>query len=267
MGVLTKSEIERRFQKGELIRNPRKKADGSYDIECDSYDLTAGIAIWNQLDNDGKSTIITYPQNIQMPENDPPTISIHPGQMLFVITREDVVMPEDLSATVYSRNNLALKGILALNAGHVDPGYDGPIVIRLINLRADTWPLTIGEPIFTIVFNTLDVKKGDTLYKHIPYPREKMISRVQETAAHSLSNALFDLYSDAMERRLYQYYSKVQQDLRDDLTKHCEDKFVPYDRIWGNLFRSAVSKIVGFVLLFAAVLTILYILGIVPWWE
>ena len=93
MGVLTKSEIERRLQKGELIRNARTKADGSFDIEFDSYDLAAGVAIWNQLDGNGKSTIVTYPQNTQIPVDEPPTISVLPGQMLFVITREDVVIP------------------------------------------------------------------------------------------------------------------------------------------------------------------------------
>ena len=266
MGVLTKSEIERRLQKGQLIRNARTRADGSFDIEPDSYDLTAGIAIWNLRDGNGKSTIVTYPQNTQIPVDEPPTISVLPGQMLFVITREDVVIPEDLSATVYSRNNLALKGILALNAGHVDPGYDGPIVIRLINLRATTWPLTIGDPIFTIVFQTLDVNKGDVLEKHVPYPRNEMISRVQDTASYSLSNALFDLYIEEIEHRLNRYYVGAQQNLLNDLTRHFEDKFVPHDRVWQNLFKSAISKITGFALLAAAIIASLYYLEIIPWW-
>ena len=49
-----------------------------------------------------------------------------------------------------------MAGILALNAGHIDPGYDGPIVIRLINIRSIPWVLTMGDPIFTVVFQTLN---------------------------------------------------------------------------------------------------------------
>ena len=66
------------------------------------------------------------------------------------------MMPQNLCGTVYSRNSLALKGILALNAGHVDSGYIGPIAIRLINLRAIPWTLTLVEPIFTITFQKVD---------------------------------------------------------------------------------------------------------------
>ena len=45
MGVLTRDEIERRLQKGGLIRNPRHSEDGQFDIQADSYDLAAGKAL------------------------------------------------------------------------------------------------------------------------------------------------------------------------------------------------------------------------------
>ena len=73
-------------------------------------------------------------------------------------------MPSCLCGTVYSRNSLALAGILALNAGHVDPGYKGPIAIRLINLRATPWTLTLGQAIFTITFQTVDPNPCDPAY-------------------------------------------------------------------------------------------------------
>jgi deoxycytidine triphosphate deaminase len=157
MGILNRDEIERRLKRGGLLRNARRKDDGRFDIEAASYDLTAGKAVWREPTLRGeKGSVETLIYKPNQPLTEQPTVCVQPGQMIFVITHEDVCMPTDLCGTVYSRNALAKAGILALNAGHIDPGYEGPIVIRLINLRAIPWTLTLGRSIFTIVFQTLD---------------------------------------------------------------------------------------------------------------
>ena len=157
MNVLNRRQIEECLRKRELLRNPRRMSDGNFDIEKDSYDLAAGTAIWKTPTRDPSGGDVKTLRYVQRPSNDSqPTVTVQPGQMIFVVTLEDIVMPQNLCGTVYSRNKLALAGILALNAGHVDSGYDGPIVIRLINLRAIPWTLTLGDPIFTITFQTVD---------------------------------------------------------------------------------------------------------------
>jgi deoxycytidine triphosphate deaminase len=153
------------------------------------------------------------------PRQDQPTITIQPGEMVFVITHEEIQMPKDLCGTVLSRNKLAREGILALNAGHVDPGFHGPIVIRLISLRATPWVLTLGEPIFTVVFNKMESSPNETLTAHEPISKEKTLTRVEEMAGSSLSNALFDLYARHLEIGLYKHYSTVLSDLKAELGK------------------------------------------------
>ena len=66
MGVLTKTDIQAYLDRDELLSNPRRKDDGQYDIQPDSYDLTAGKAVWK--DSDGMSAVLycmiqTYPRN------------------------------------------------------------------------------------------------------------------------------------------------------------------------------------------------------------
>ena len=73
-----------------------------------------------------------------------------------VITREDLALPLNVCGTVFSKNSIALRGIFAFNAGHVDPGYKGPIIIRLLNLRRTKVTITLGEPLYIIVFEKLD---------------------------------------------------------------------------------------------------------------
>lgn len=239
MGVLNRDEIERRLKKGGLLRNPRLSEDGRFDVEADSYDLTAGKALWKESTRKGRKgrggPVETLSFLPGQPRDKQPTVTIQPGQMIFVITREDILMPLDLCGTVYSRNNVAMAGILALNAGHVDPGYDGPIVIRLINLRAIAWTLTLGESIFTIVFQTLDVGPEDKLIGHRKISQDEMLMNVRKTADMALSNALYDLYAS--------------------------DNFLRRDELWPALLKSW-----GWIILFlAAIAAAVFAALVVPW--
>ena len=100
MGVLTKGEIDRRLQRGELLRNPRRGEDGQFDIEADSYDLTAGKALWKESTRKGRKgrggPVETRSYLPGQPRDKQPTVTVQPGQMIFVITREDVFMPLNL---------------------------------------------------------------------------------------------------------------------------------------------------------------------------
>ena len=93
-----------------------------------------------------------------------------------------------------------------------------------------------------------------------------MLRRVIETAENSLSNALFDLYAEEIEKRLLSHDSIVEQNLRGNLSEHFNNTYVRQDRLWPMLFRSTISKISGILLIAAAVASILYIFGVIPWW-
>ena len=211
MGVLNSQAIERYLRQRQLILNPRPGQNGRpFDIQNDSYDLSAGTAVWKTPTSDRYGgNVETRSYSPELPENVQPTVTVQPGQMIFVVTHEDILMPPCLCGTVYSRNSLALAGILALNAGHVDPGYQGPIVIRLINLRAIPWTLTLGAPIFTITFQTVDRDPGDPPIHDRHYSQAQMIARVRETANAALSNALYDLYQVDVEKRLNDFKSQA----------------------------------------------------------
>ena len=245
MGVLTKRQIEDRVNNGQLLRHPRKNGNGQLDIEADSYDLAAGTAIWKESGvSRDEQEVITLRHNPGLSRAEQPTVTVQPGQMVFVVTREDVLMPMDLCGTVYSRNNLALRGILALNAGHVDSGYEGPIAIRLINMRATPWTLALGEPIFTIAFQTLDVVPEEGAAVGRIETQDTMIARVRDTADSALSNALFDLYASAMETRLNEYRANTLAELE----RNGDRRWVQTDRMWAVLFNSWWKIVIGFVL-------------------
>lgn len=194
MSVLTKDEIIDHIKKGELIRNPIVDANGQYEVEPASYDLHAGMIIWKEEDivakrADVKSKLFKPAVAAQFQES----ISLQPGQVMFVITHEDVVMPKTMCGTVYAKNKFSRDGILALTTGHVDPGVDCPIVIRLINLRSIPYTFSLGEPIYTIVFHKLQPNSWSTWYEHPKIERKDTIKRTIESADAALGNALNDI--------------------------------------------------------------------------
>lgn len=195
MSVLARQEILDYFANGWLIKNPRKyRHQPTADVEIASYDLMAGEAIWK---DEGKKLWqkrtgrCSFEPHIPM--NKQQTVTLKPGQMMFVVTQEDVKLPKHIYATVYSRNKLSRDGILALNAGHIDPGFEGPIIIRLINLKSTNYTLQLGDRIFTIVFGTINKKEGQELKGHNPISREETVQRALRQADEALGNALYDL--------------------------------------------------------------------------
>ncbi len=256
MAILNKDEIVRRLEKGELLIKARKNTNNQFDVEPDSYDLSAGAVVWKEEIKSKKEEIESkkyeiktamYKDSCSLEQQ--PTITVQPGQMVFVVTQEEIKLPLEICGTVYSRNNIALEGILALNAGHVDPGYKGPIVIRLINLKAMPWTLHLGKPIFTITFQTVDYKKGDKLVSGPIYPFDKMLDRVRKTADNSLSNALFDLYADKIDNRLLEHESCVEVKLRNKLT----ETFLPRNELISCFFKKIWTAIMAIVVVLCTI--------------
>jgi deoxycytidine triphosphate deaminase len=214
MPILNKNDLLDQIAAGDLVLNPLRDGDGLPVLEPASYDLRAGIVLWKAED----TSIIELKDFDETKEAwQQPVVTLRPGQMVFVITHEELKLTETVSATVYSRNKLQKENVLALNAGHIDPGYQGPIMIRLINLSAVAWPLPLGEPIFTVVFHT--VKDGDGLSKHPRRTKKETLDAAMKTAAEAFSNPFHDLYKDQVRRQLDEYYAAVETRLRDEFSK------------------------------------------------
>lgn len=194
MATLTKYQIIEHLKKGELIINAFKNENGEFDVEPASYDLRAGTIIWKETKgNTGKVSPETkfYDPTLDITKQE--RVTLNPGQVMFVITHEEVKMPNYLCGTVYAKNKFSREGILALTTGHIDPGVQCPIVIRLINLRSIPYTFHLGEPIYTIVFHKVEIEKGQKLVSHNPISKELTFTRTIESANTALGNALHDL--------------------------------------------------------------------------
>jgi deoxycytidine triphosphate deaminase len=208
MPILSKKEIERRIGLGELIGKPRCDPKGKPLVETASYDLSVGTILWKDRDS-GEVKQLDFDE--AKGESAQFFFTLQPGQMVLVVSREDLIMPLDVCGTVYSRNRLQKENILALNAGHVDPGYGGPIIIRLINLSSLPWNLKLGQAVFTAVFHNVEPvgEKGDSR------TRAETLEAARRTIADAYANPFHDSYKEQIDRQLGQYYLEKEADLRE----------------------------------------------------
>src|SRR5207237_10058215 len=92
----------------------------------------------------------------------------------------------------FPMNKWSSEGLLVLNPGYVDPGFRGPLSVKIVNLRKTRISISRGHPIFTVSFFRMG---ADT--KH-PYNRNKsrrereveMNRRELEQSAGSISELL-----------------------------------------------------------------------------
>lgn len=193
MAILTKHQILEHLNRDELIINAFKNENGEFDVEPASYDLRAGTIIWKETNRStGESSPQSKSYDPDLEASKQERVTLQPGQVMFVITHEEVKMPNYLCGTVYAKNKFSRDGILTLTTGHVDPGVQCPIVIRLINLRSIAFTFVLGEPIYTIVFHQVETEKGQPLASHPPISKEFTYKRTLESANTALGNTLHD---------------------------------------------------------------------------
>jgi len=84
---------------------------------------------------------------------------LKPGETATLATLESVDLrgqgKQRVTALIIPRNKYALRGLLTLNAGHVDPGHKGFVTAQVINLTNQGFPVHLEESYFSIVFSFL----------------------------------------------------------------------------------------------------------------
>ena len=86
-----------------------------------SYDLHVGAIL--EAPQEDKRSSGSATEDIRVSTG----FSLRPQGMVRVISRERVKLPENIIGYALTKNGLSNKGILAINIGIIDPGYEGPI--------------------------------------------------------------------------------------------------------------------------------------------
>jgi deoxycytidine triphosphate deaminase len=187
MSIIPKQEIIR------LAKEPSIKLLGDNylidNIKGASYDLRIGTIYYkNRI-----LSITNYRKKIlSLKKFDKTIIKLLPSEIITMLTLEEVHLPDYICGTVFPINSKSSSGLLILNPGHIDPGFKGPISVCAINLSEETKYLTIGEDIFTIIFDEL-ISKTEPYTKNFEGDRGEYEIKFYKERSSKLSPSFFDL--------------------------------------------------------------------------
>jgi dUTPase len=105
------------------------------------------------------------------------------GGTVRVVSRESVKLPNEVTGHALLKNELCRKGVLAINIGVIDPGFEGPLSSILINFGRGDFVVTQGDPFLRISFHRCPASpKAASSSK---FSRDQYIANVrQEVAAY-----------------------------------------------------------------------------------
>lgn len=174
---------------GEQIREEVESESGRiaiepFDPDCiqpASYDMTLGAEAF-------------IPEHEQKEMLEPGSVlSIPAGGTALVLTRERLEVGHDVAGHLGLRSYYTRKGIDILKGPQIDPGFEGPLHVILLNLSPSKQVIPYGEPIVTVEFVELNepVKEGyDGDYQAQDSITQKEIDDLMEGEGIPLSEAV-----------------------------------------------------------------------------
>jgi len=148
--------------RGNFIRNASTST-----MRTASYDLSVGTVIETD-DNQ-----ITHEYTCEF--------AIEPAQMCVIVSKEKVCVPDGFVAYALPKTTLCRRGLLTLNTGIIDPGYDGLISTTAINFSLKPIEIRPGDGFLRIVFHELKPDTTSAPPEHVcPSDDEYYKSRLAE---------------------------------------------------------------------------------------
>jgi|ERR1700693_6211924 len=138
---------------------------------------------------------------------------LNPQGVAAVVSKEVVKLPADVCAHASVKTSLCRQGVLAINIGIIDPGWEGPISSVLLNFGKEKYRLKNGEPFLRLTFHTLEVPAKFTA--GAPQDRTSYEAEVRQKFDERLAETFMD-FGKAAE----QGSQKFAHDLRDALLKY-----------------------------------------------
>jgi deoxycytidine triphosphate deaminase len=170
------------------------------------------------------------------------SVDLDPQGIVAVISKERVKLPLDVCAYASVKTSLCREGVLAINIGIVDPGWDGPISSLLLNFGRRVHQLRNGDLFLRLTFHSL---------KHAgsaepPGRRERGAYETEILSKYDerLSNNFMNLRK-AMDDAKAEYVTEFK-----DLAKKIALKYLPAVALFIALFTGILAG-VTFLLNFA----------------
>lgn len=191
---------------GQKILNHGLVVGGSAaNLKNSTYDLTVGEIIpigkdSAQVHADAKPIVTHY---------------LEPREMVWILSKEEFRMPENITGFATLRTAFTKQGILALNVGMIDPLFHGPISTALINFSDRPRRIDVGDKFFRVAFFQHDSIK-DFHGGNENISRENYLKELQKTSFADFSPSFLNIpkFDDNY------YYEKFEDIVWHSIKKH-----------------------------------------------
>ena len=121
-------------------------------IDCAAYTLHMGNEIYVSPDQE----IENADRHTMHKLTDGECFAIPPGQFAFLLTKEDVAVPDDAIAFLSIKARIKFRGLINISGFHVDPGYRGKLLFSVLNAGPQPLHVQQGDALFLIWYASLD---------------------------------------------------------------------------------------------------------------
>lgn len=124
-------------------------------IDCASYALRVGGEAFVTNDRFGTNAP-SHPIVSKFRPSPNHTLQIPPGQFAFLLTEENVSVPNNAIALISIKAKFKFKGLINVSGFHVDPGWDGKLIFSVYNAGPNPVIVSDKQELFLIVYADLD---------------------------------------------------------------------------------------------------------------
>ena len=121
-------------------------------IDCAAYTLHMGNEIYVSPDQDVQNA----DRHTMRKLADGECFAIPPGQFAFLLTKENVAVPDDAIAFLSIKARIKFRGLINISGFHVDPGYRGKLLFSVLNAGPQPLHVRQGNALFLIWYASLD---------------------------------------------------------------------------------------------------------------
>lgn len=81
------------------------------------------------------------------------TVTLKPREIIWLVSTETFELKGDVTGLATLKTSWTHQGVLALNVGVVDPGWNGPLAAAVVNLSSSDFEISKGMPFLRLMFH------------------------------------------------------------------------------------------------------------------
>ena len=121
-------------------------------VDCASYTLRVGPEVYISPNGEVRAPSRHTKQYLKCGEG----FAIPPGQFAFILTEEQINVPDNAIAFISIKAKIKLGGLVNISGFHVDPGYSGRLLFSVLNAGPRPIHLERGQKVFLIWYADID---------------------------------------------------------------------------------------------------------------